>query len=1395
MTPNSESAPNASVEGSPLATLDVVLPHRRRMTIGTATPETTVFDAACATGLIKPGAAASIILIDGRPVPLKQRLVTSGILNGSRLELDHSVTGKPATLIAAVWVAGVDAGGRVELPTGAHYIGRSSSAVVRCRDRSLELHHALLAVDAGGHATLTQIAGRQPVLVDGSPIDATVPVHIGQRIDIGSSVLVLRKPAVAIGSAAAPPRSDRSGASNDPWRVPLQRSPRPLTPFVAEVIQAPGRRSAQTGIGGGILPALLGLAGAAVMALLFDQAMFFLFGLMGALVAIGTWAAQKIGVLRSRRSSARDHEQAVALFAVALQSQRDRAREAHIASAPTLERAVLAMSSRAAELWSIRPADPDSFRVSIGEGSCVWQPTVSGIDGDTPADVCAMIDAACRFDPVPVCASLAAGTVTALVGGQSAAAVGRSMIIQLAAVSGPADWQLAIIAERCDEWRALGWLGHLDDGSGSARLMASCDIGGFVAGLDPADRRHLVIVIDNTDLLTRRTSALRRLLAGDRSLAVVVLCHSEADIPGVATSALVAGGRGWGRWIADTRANGLAEPLQIAGISADRAFEAAAAIACLIDPEAGDGGTTLPTEIAMVELLADEIGRDASAYARRIAALWSASSGDPAPSSPIGVAADGVIEIDLVADGPHGLLAGTTGAGKSELLRNLVVGLATRSSPDHITFVLVDYKGGSTFDACADLPHTVGLVTDLDDRLATRALRSLEAELRRRERLLRDSGASDLAGYRALDDSGALPRLVVVVDEFASLAVAQPGFIGALLGIAQRGRSLGVHLLLATQRPHGVISDDIRANTNLRIALRVQDRADATDVIGDPSASTLPRSVPGRAIMRLGVDELITFQTARSTATDLDLLVRAVGEATRLNDIAPPYRPWLPPLDDIVGSEMTDLDAIGVVDDPDHQRRRPLTWTCGDGHLLLAGMTGTGTTTALLTIATGLASGVAPPELYVIDAMGDARLSLLHSLPCCVGVVRLSERERLLRLLARLNDEIAMRKSSASASRDRRQIVVVIDGFSALRSELENGATFEQIDQLDRIIAECVSAGVTAVIATTLPGSVPTSVLASIGRRWVFHLTDPADASLLGVRPSDVPGPIAGRLIDNRSGLEAQIIPVDEQRLLDLACSLTIDRPDPGNPVDPGGPRACANASASALGVLPEHLEIAQLPIGGVGAGVTTLPIGVAFTTLQPIVLTIADGEHALIVGPSRSGRTTALGTMTSAWRRVHPHGWVGCVAPRRSSARVGSVFADISSLLQAVPVDAPTLIVIDDAELVDDASAALTNLITGRRDRLTVIAAGRAESLRCAYGHWTGAVRRSRLGLVMASSCELDGDLLATLLPRRLPIPPRAGLAWLVAEGDRQLIQIAQPMNDDPMQVANALDAVGACP
>ena len=212
----------------------------------------------------------------------------------------------------------------------------------------------------------------------------------------------------------------------------------------------------------------------------------------------------------------------------------------------------------------------------------------------------------------------------------------------------------------------------------------------------------------------------------------------------------------------------------------------------------------------------------------------------------VGQGADGVMHLDLRTQGPHALVGGTTGAGKSEFLQAWVLGMAAEYSPDRVTFLFVDYKGGSAFADCVELPHCVGLVTDLTPHLVRRALTSLRAELRHREQLLNRKKAKDLLELEKRGDPDAPPSLVIVVDEFAALVSEVPEFVDGVVDVAQRGRSLGLHLILATQRPAGVIRDNLRANTNLRIALRMADESDSHDVVGRPGCRAL-RPVDPRA--------------------------------------------------------------------------------------------------------------------------------------------------------------------------------------------------------------------------------------------------------------------------------------------------------------------------------------------------------------------------------------------------------------------------------------------------------------------------------------------------------------------------------------------------------------------
>ncbi|WP_170166859.1 ATP-binding protein [Actinomyces bovis] len=245
-------------------------------------------------------------------------------------------------------------------------------------------------------------------------------------------------------------------------------------------------------------------------------------------------------------------------------------------------------------------------------------------------------------------------------------------------------------------------------------------------------------------------------------------------------------------------------------------------------------------------------------------------------------------QVDLVVEGPHALVAGTTGSGKSELLLSWIAQLALATPPSALSFVLVDYKGGAAFGPLARLPHTAGVLTDLDGAGTIRALASMQAEVRRRERLLASFGAKDLAGLPVAEMPA---RLVVVVDEFATMAAQHQEVLSTLVRLASQGRSLGIHLVLASQRPGEGLSPTIRANTSLRVCLRVLEPQDSRDLLGHDGAHRLPTE-PG-VFMLAGVPQVLRAAWCGPEA-ELNALVAGICQAAV--GLATPWRPWAEPL-------------------------------------------------------------------------------------------------------------------------------------------------------------------------------------------------------------------------------------------------------------------------------------------------------------------------------------------------------------------------------------------------------------------------------------------------------------------------------------------------------------------
>lgn len=349
----------------------------------------------------------------------------------------------------------------------------------------------------------------------------------------------------------------------------------------------------------------------------------------------------------------------------------------------------------------------------------------------------------------------------------------------------------------------------------------------------------------------------------------------------------------------------------------------------------------------------------------------------PGTSGAVVIGHDGqqAVSLDLVLDGPHALVGGTTGSGKSEFLRTLALAWAHRASPRELQLLLVDFKGGATFAGLVDLPHTIGLITDLDPVIAERTLLGLRAELQRRERLLVELGVRDAA-----EAPQRIPRLVVLVDEFAALIEAFPMLHAPFADLSARGRSLGVHLVLGTQHPAAVVRDAVAANCAVRVAFRLPDTAGSAFL--GATGRALSGAPAGRALIATAASER-RVQIAVADEADIAAVVeRWAGHPAA-------ERPWQPPLADVITradaqerlaalEPDADLPAFGVLDDPAELRQAGARWNRAvDGPLVVIGSAGSGRTTALAAIAasTGLArerQAVLPLDVPTAWTMLDA---------------------------------------------------------------------------------------------------------------------------------------------------------------------------------------------------------------------------------------------------------------------------------------------------------------------------------------------------------------------------------------------------------------------------------------
>lgn len=1385
--------PRTSLPQQPptIPSLEIHGPGGNRLSIALRTAGDTVADLTEALGL----AATRRLLIDGCVAPPAQQLVESGLRSGSSVTVGAAPdsgaklvnqTGSGRDVLVVSITAGPDCRLVGAVETGRWIIGRSPTAHLRVEDPTVELHHVMVDADIDT-VRVTQLGGQVPMLLDNVVILASTTVSLPTRIAMGSTELTIERPADVdqlverrVERCDAGALADRQA---DPWRREVRRGPYSVPALVLVPVVLPVH-SARIQIPSalGLVGAAIAVMGAAGLAVILGQMMFALFALIGACASFGTWCVGAGDAWRQNRRSRAEGVADRVRFRKELDWQQVAALRHHRAMHSDVLAALRvadALDGDRSVVWERRlfsqSGEPiDRLRCVLGRGEQRWSVRYGG---NADADSQAALQSAGLLSGVGVPLLIEPGCAVAVHGTAAlAAALLRSIIVQLAISVGPADWQLVIVTVSPDRWKWAEWLPQVRDAVNRPMIANARDavaLNALLGSVAVDVLRPTLLIVDDPSLLAVRTGPLRRYLDTAQP-AVLVAVEPEQSTPGVCNRTIMVGPSG--RLCVDDKAAPTeVRDVRMAGITEATAHAAARRLAGLSDPEqAGGQANRLPASVSLGDVDPVLVEAPPGRAARRLVERWLAAGADPAPSTPLGHSGDGLVEVDLVRDGPHALIAGTTGSGKSELLRSLVIGLAAQLSPDHVTFVLVDYKGGSTFDACADLPHTVGLVTDLDDGLAERALVSLDAELHRRERLLRAVGASDLSGYRLHAEALTLPRLVVVIDEFAALAKELPDFLSALVGVAQRGRSLGVHLILATQRPAGVVTDEIRANTNLRLALRLNDIADAHDVVNDAGPTQFSRTVPGRSALRLGPDELIVFQAARctgpvapdnrglvvrhptSTNTDnciesigrseLELAVATIRDAAGLARIEPPHRPWidvlpahLPPsaVNETVGA--MPHDAVGLIDVPSEQGRKLLRWERERGHLALVGAVGSGTTSTLISVIAARCR-IASPAIehwYVIDARGDHALDGVAGIGHCGAVIRVTESERLHRLFARLDASI---DQTAADGGQAPTISLAIDGLTSLRLALSSIEMAPTLALLERVLADGPAVGL-GCCWTDSGGTASGRAIAA--DTWVFHVDDPGVAQSFGVVPVGAERP--GRLRIASSGLEGQAA-IGADGMAELPGRHGVD-----------GPAPVESLPAEVTGADLERLT------GCAVLDSTSLALGLSADDLATSTLLVPKGDHVFIGGAAATGKSTALRRLVAAWTEAHPGGQIVEI-----DRRTGLAVEDIAGWT------APTLVAIDDAERVDDPLCVLAGLVNDPPVGVTVVAAARLDAVRSAYGHWTREVARSRCGVILTSPGEVDGDLLGVTLPRRSLIAARPGLGWVVDGRGHGLVQIA---------------------
>jgi DNA segregation ATPase FtsK/SpoIIIE, S-DNA-T family len=1033
------------------------------------------------------------------------------------------------------------------------------------------------------------------------------------------------------------------------------------------------------------------------------------------LFSIGMRWSQKRGVRKRAAQEARRYAKYL------------REREAELAEAGELQRAALnrlypdpgrlwTLLVKRQNVWERRPDHRDFLHVRLGTGAVPLDRDVDLDLGMNPLadyqphslqEARKLVDRRSTLRGEAVVVDLADVGVLAVTGDRDRGrAWARTLMAQLAAWRAPHDLRIVTAFDRREgePWEWGKWLPHqrVDPNVPGSFLIAR-STAELEALLEPelrprleqlrrlaeADVRgrdvplvapELVVILDGyrPDHPANEVPAFRELLTRARQLKVVlVLLTDERDHePSHIDARLTVAERGPGAW----ELWGQDAP-SIPEVFLDQVdLGTSEAIARTLTPlklaEGGDGERGLSTAVRLSDLPGG-LDRD-----------WEGRRRADSLRVPIGRSAEGdVLELDLkqAAEGgmgPHGVLVGATGSGKSELLRSLVGGLAARHAPEELAFVLVDYKGGAAFAELSRLPHVAGLITNLqrDLSLVDRMHAALIGEQERRQTMLREAGnLDDIVAYQARRKSDPslppMPDLLVIVDEFAELLAARPEFIDLFVGLGRVGRSLGIHLLLSSQRLDEGRLRGLESHLRYRLCLRTYSATESKLVLGTPDAYLLP-SLPGLGYLKVDTEVYVQFRAALASGPHTPSVMRVepsapvrvfepgdhvgAGSAAaapepapdgpselqvlvdRLTGDRPPvHQVWVAPLEEAEpldavlsdppwwrgGERAEGLRAVlGRLDRPAEQRTEPyaVELAGAGGHLAVVGSPRTGKSTVLRTLAAALIWRHTPAQvqIYAID-LGGGLLNALTGGPHVGGVAGKLEREAVTRVVRQLRTEVedreqAFREAGHESMTDARNagsfpdVFLMIDGWEAFKRE------FEGLDrEVEELAATGLSFGIHVVVGANRWAEIRPALLDNLGTRLELKLHDAIDSLVSRQAASSLPADLPGRGL-TMDGLHFQIaLPRVDGRAEEDGVAFAFGELVGAAAEHWDGP------IAPPIRLLPRELDASRLPPPSQREGVA---IGVEERGLDPVWARLGGPDpHFLVFGDSQSGKSSLL--------------------------------------------------------------------------------------------------------------------------------------------------------------------------